>query len=53
VKTYEVALRRANGRLVKSVERSSRYRAKLIRSQWEARYDATYYVEIREVQDDE
>lgn len=46
-----VTLRRANGRAVKWVVRS-RYAAKALVREWNARYDDTYYVETRPYESD-
>jgi hypothetical protein len=48
---YEVILRRANGRYVRSEFRDSKYRAKQLAKKWEEKYDAMYYVEIKERDD--
>ena len=45
--THVVVLRRANGRYVKHAVRRSKYAAKQIVKAWEARYDESYYVEMR------
>ena len=48
VKTFEVILRRANGRFVKAKTVTSKYAAKSLRKKWEAEHDVTYYVEVEE-----
>lgn len=47
---FEVILRRSRGRFVKSVERDSMYAAKKLAQQWDRKYDMTYEIEIRPVE---
>lgn len=47
--TFEVVLRRRNGRYVKSQQRRSKYAAKLLQNTWESQYDDGYYVEIHKM----
>jgi len=44
---YRVIVRRRNGRYLKEVPARSRYRAKKIKEELEARYDNGFYVEVK------
>lgn len=47
-KRVELVLRRKNGRYVKNSRPLSRYAAKQLRLEWEAKFDSGYYVEVRD-----
>lgn len=49
MKKFKVILYRSKHRFVKSQMRDSKYAAKILKREWEEKYDETYSVEITKV----
>lgn len=48
-KQVSLVLKRRNGRIVKRSRPLSRYAAKQMKLNWEAKYDSSYYVEVESI----